>query len=301
MLNFMSIIVCTHNRCHNLDAVLHSLLKQEGLSHLEHEIIVVDNNSTDQTKEIVEKQSKISNGKIKYIFESARGLSNARNRGICEAKGDIIAFTDDDCLPSLHWLSEIHREFIQNEDAMGILGNACWEDGRPMYREKDLLRGNGLNMSFRRKLFNDIGLFDVYLGAGAFGHSADDVEFIYRASRHGKKIVICDHITIVHKHRINKEEELRILYRDSIGHTVFLLKYVLRAADVDSLKKICWGLEYNLKNYFEARKANNIERAQEKKIRLKGSIVGLLKGLQVWLILLPLHHLIQNKNRTSTL
>ena len=291
----LSVIVITKNEAHNIVDCLESVKWAD-------EIIIVDNNSRDETKATVEKYAQKSQDRLKYIFEGRQGLCYARNRGIMNATGEIIVFTDDDCLAPLDWLIKIYDEFNRSLDVSGILGNAVWEDGQPMYSENNILRGNGLNMSFRRELFREVGMFDVYLGSGSLGCSADDVEFIYRAAyRHKKNIVLREHIVITHKHRISKEEELRIYFRDSQGHMVFYLKYVLRTFDVESFKKIFRIFRFNIKSYLKAKKENNAERLKERALRLKGSLLGFGKGLKIWLFISPWQFLRGDPMRVSAL
>ena len=99
-----SIIVCTYNRADSLKETLHALQRQELLTILhEWEVIVVDNNSNDHTRQVVEDiQRRWSI--LRYEFEESQGLSFARNHGIACAKGEIILFTDDDVLPEPTWL-----------------------------------------------------------------------------------------------------------------------------------------------------------------------------------------------------
>ena len=79
--------------------------------HEKWEIVVVDNNSTDATRQVVERFTGASPLEIRYAFEAAQGLSHARNAGIKEAKGEILAFTDDDFRVDSRWLVELSACF----------------------------------------------------------------------------------------------------------------------------------------------------------------------------------------------
>jgi len=238
--DFISVIICTYNRCESLKDTLDSLLVQECDGSFDYEVIVVDNNSKDSTKEVVESYRPKFRGKLRYAFESNQGLSYARNRGIREAKGEIIAFTDDDCSPKREWLSKIKDIFQEDKQLDAILGEAVWEDGSPMYKNDSVLRGNGLNMVFRKDLFEDIGYFDINLGSGSVGCSADDLEFVYRARKNNRNIQPIEDIIVVHKHRANEREKLRMAYRDCKGYIICWLKYVIKEKDKFALKKIYW-------------------------------------------------------------
>src|SRR3989344_835324 len=99
----ISVIICTYNGEKTILKCLESLNKQIFPKN-KVEIIVIDNNSSDNTKGIVFNFIKKSKFKIRYIFEPELGLSKARNRGIKEAKGNIVAFIDDDILLANNWL-----------------------------------------------------------------------------------------------------------------------------------------------------------------------------------------------------
>ena len=116
----MSIIVCTYNRCESLRDTM-TALKQQRLGPGDAvELLIVDNNSNDETKEVIDDLSKEFSFPVRYIFEPAQGLSFARNRGVKEAKGEFIAFTDDDVIPSENWISNLRAAFMQYDaDCIG--------------------------------------------------------------------------------------------------------------------------------------------------------------------------------------
>jgi len=116
----ISIVISTYNRCKILEEMLESLLQLDNSDNYIWEVIVVDNNSSDQTKDVVEHYIKKFNGKLKYTFEPQQGLNYARNRGLKEAQGDIITFTDDDVEVHHDWLENIWVCFSQQDcDAVG--------------------------------------------------------------------------------------------------------------------------------------------------------------------------------------
>lgn len=95
-----SVIVCTRNRSASVKETLDALSR---LDASDYEVLVVDN-SSDSEKALTEKFTAAAGGK--YIYEPRRGLNVARNTGIANATGDILAFTDDDCLPEKNWLRQ---------------------------------------------------------------------------------------------------------------------------------------------------------------------------------------------------
>lgn len=179
----VSAIICTHNRERYLGLAIDSLLQQD---FPEFEIIVVDNASTDQTREVVETRQ--GDTRVKYVYEAVTGLSVARNTGAKVAQSEILAYLDDDAIASPVWLSNLYEAYKANEK-LAIAGGKVtllWTDGitAPVWLS-DGLAGNlgaydlgdsmvyitqpgltprGLNYSIRRAFLEQIGGFDPNLG-----------------------------------------------------------------------------------------------------------------------------------------
>ncbi|HBR15688.1 MAG TPA: hypothetical protein DD723_09175 [Candidatus Omnitrophica bacterium] len=115
MKNFITVIIATYNRCRDLQNTLESLLRQEINDEFDHEVIVVDNNSNDATKEVVQSFMDKFSGKLKYLVESKQGRSFALNSGLKVAKGSVLAMTDDDCLLDKAWLKNIDKNFKEKD------------------------------------------------------------------------------------------------------------------------------------------------------------------------------------------
>jgi glycosyltransferase involved in cell wall biosynthesis len=99
----ISAIICTHNRDAYLGAAIDSLLAQSFAG--EFEVIVVDNASTDRTREVV--NDRLPHPRLHYIYEPVIGLSVARNTGATTARSPILAYLDDDAVASSAWLSDL--------------------------------------------------------------------------------------------------------------------------------------------------------------------------------------------------
>lgn len=112
----ISVIIITRNRAESLNETLISLTKQ---SRQPDEVIVVDNDSKDNTREVALNFSDRLN--IKCIYEAIRGIPHARNAGIRNATGDIIASIDDDCVADENWLKHIEIPFIRDPN-IGVVG-----------------------------------------------------------------------------------------------------------------------------------------------------------------------------------
>ena len=182
----LSLIVATFNRSEQLLTTLLSVAQQSHTAE-EWECIVVDNNSKDNTRAVVEKFiSEHSTLNIRYKFVEEQGLSFARNGGIREAKGDIVAFIDDDERIMADFVSAYISLFDLHPDAMSAGGEiiAEYPTGRPRWMSryaeepianpmsfgshirlfpKGRIPGGG-NMAVRRKALDIVGLFDTSLG-----------------------------------------------------------------------------------------------------------------------------------------
>ena len=130
----ISAVITTYNRADLLATALEALLHQKA-EGLRYEIVVVDNNSTDNTRTTVE--NFIANGhtNLRYVFEPKQGISHGRNAGIAAAQGEIIAFTDDDVFTAENWLTTIRDAFAANPGAGYIGGKILpqWTEPPPSW------------------------------------------------------------------------------------------------------------------------------------------------------------------------
>ncbi len=176
----ISCIICTYNRVDLLRRALDSVINQT-LSERMYEIIVVDNNSEDNTKQIAKSYSKTHNN-IRYVLERAQGLSHARNRGANEAIGQYIIYLDDDAKADRDWL-RIAIECFENKAISPIaIGGPIlpfYADPKPnWFKDEYEIRSwgksarllspgesfSGSNMAFRKEILMHFGGFDSKLG-----------------------------------------------------------------------------------------------------------------------------------------
>ncbi|MBM2832865.1 MAG: glycosyl transferase family 2 [Candidatus Brocadiaceae bacterium] len=137
----ISVVICTHNRAGYLLKAIQSLICQR-LSKDKYEIIIVDNCSTDSTREVTEQL--INNGNIRYLYEPALGLSFARNTGWRNANGNYVAYLDDDAVACPIWLEKIIEVFETVSPRPGCVGGRVepiWESSRPAWLSDWLLHG----------------------------------------------------------------------------------------------------------------------------------------------------------------
>jgi glycosyltransferase involved in cell wall biosynthesis len=170
----ITVIVCAHNEERFLPGCLHSLLAQ---TRLPDEILVVNNASADRTGEVAR-----AIAGVRVIDEPRKGLVVARERGRCEARGQILVYLDADCRAPLQWLERIESRFNRRPDLLALSGNYRFYDwdrwGRLLLRAYDYSLGiathvlvkhllrigvvfYGGNFAVRREALVDIGGFDT--------------------------------------------------------------------------------------------------------------------------------------------
>jgi glycosyltransferase involved in cell wall biosynthesis len=103
----ITVILCTYNRCQSLTKALESLAKSVVPDTTQWEGLVVDNNSSDKTRGVIEEFCRRFPGRFRYLFEPKQGKSNALNLGIREARGEVLAFMDDDVTVETNWLHSL--------------------------------------------------------------------------------------------------------------------------------------------------------------------------------------------------
>lgn len=130
----VSVCICTYNRCQTLRSALESVLAQQA-DGVSFEVIVVDNNSTDETKQVVDSFLHRGQSNLRYSFEGRQGLSHARNAGIAVARSPVVAFTDDDIRVAPDWVSTIKRAFDEHPEAAWVGGRVlpCWPSPPPRW------------------------------------------------------------------------------------------------------------------------------------------------------------------------
>lgn len=111
----ITVILCTYNRCRSLAKALESLACQRLPANVEWDVLVVDNNSHDETRVVVQDFAARYRERFRYLFEPRPGKSYALNAGIHEAGGDILAFIDDDVCASATWLHDLTSTLISGE------------------------------------------------------------------------------------------------------------------------------------------------------------------------------------------
>lgn len=215
----ISAIICTYNIPDIFYSALESLINQ-NISKKEYEIIIVDHNLNNQIPLPIQEIINQNDCGIRYIAESKKGLSAARNTGIKHSKADIIAFIDDDAVADSGWLSAILEIYEKEPHAWAVGGEVkpIWGADPPDWFDDSMLRslsivdwGNearpliwperviGTNFSFRREVFEKIGQFDPELGRkGSLLLGNEDTEIQERIHEIGKYVYYTPDAIVFH-------------------------------------------------------------------------------------------------------
>jgi glycosyltransferase involved in cell wall biosynthesis len=242
----ISVVMTTHNRCSLLPEALKSLLVQEA-DGLQYEVIIVDNNSTDQTRQVIESFVKSGHSNLRYVFEPQQGISYGRNAGIANARAPIIAFTDDDVRVAPNWLGNIKKAFDDHSEVDFVGGKILphWPHEPPSWLTRDhwwplalldsgddafyVNAGNPMvlptaNASFRRDVFSRFGLFSPEFS------SREDHELILRLWREGRQGLYQPAIIVtadVQPARMTKSYHLRWNYRTGRFNSMMRLNEIM--------------------------------------------------------------------------
>lgn len=224
-----SIVVVTRNRAVSLTRALQAL---QTLDYSNYEIIVVDNDSTDNTAEIAAQFS------TRHIFcPSKRGISYCRQQGVEAARGEIVAFCDDDCIPSSEWLKHLVRR-LMNEEDLGLVGgkviNVGFSGGR-RFKGRTKLGRNGMlsfatkpeeteffgnmNLAFRKQVIQSIGGYDPFFNV------MEEIDLATRMRQNGYRVDYEPAAVLEHHNRGLFFKKRHLFFGPQLVRLYFCLKH----------------------------------------------------------------------------
>lgn len=244
----VSVVIATRERIEALDRCLQSVLK---LEYPDFEVIVVDNAPlSDATEKFV--ASKYGE-RVRYVREDRKGLAAAHNGALGVARGEILAFTDDDVLVDPHWLAELAVPFSESPGVAcvtGLIVPAELETESQLMLEThgrfskgfatrsfDLganrpadalfpyaagILGSGANMAFDAAYLRKIGGFNPALGTGTLAMGGDDLAAFFRVIRDGHALVYRPDALVWHHHRRDRASVRRQAYGYGVGFGAYL-------------------------------------------------------------------------------
>ncbi|RJT94882.1 glycosyltransferase family 2 protein [Arthrobacter frigidicola] len=250
----ITVVVCTRDRAPMLRPALRAIL---ALNYPNFDVIVVDNAATtDETREMVRRE--FESPRLHLVSEPVPGLSHARNTGLRHARGDIVAFTDDDVVVDKQWLWEIAEGFERSPRPACVTGlvasgearspTQAYFENRVSWSKNVVPKvfslaeppeelptfpfcignfGTGANFALDRLRAVALGGFDTALGAGTRTRGGEDVDMFTRVIFRGYSLVVQPSAIVWHRHR-DGLEDLRAQARGyGIGLGAWITKIAL--------------------------------------------------------------------------
>jgi O-antigen biosynthesis protein len=297
------VVVATRDRSASLSRCLDSLLV---LDHPDYEVMVVDNApTTSSTQRLIAARYP---REVRYVLEARPGLAAAHNRGVAEARGGIVAFTDDDVIADRRWLVELATAFEWAADIGCVTGMICaaeletpaqvWSEARwgfgkgstpRVFRMSDRRRlgslfpfaagrfGSGANMAFRTEVLRELGGFDPALGTGTPSRGGDDLAAFFGVVDAGYALAYAPGAIVHHWHRRDYVSLRRQAYGYGAGLTAYLTKTV--ADDPRRLVGLAAGAPAGLVHLLSPRSAKNATTPPDYPGELRRSeLLGMLGG-----------------------
>jgi glycosyltransferase involved in cell wall biosynthesis len=235
----VSVLICTRDRSALLEDCLDSVL---ACSPAPAEVVVVDQ-SEDQATQVAVGRRQGGAVPVRYARGIGRGLSRARNQGIAECAGSVVAFTDDDCLVGTGWVESLAGPILAGR-AEAVVGRTLPEraaaglqetssvyapEGRPVFsrRTHPWRVGGGGNIAAGRDVLKRTGPYDERFGPGARLESAEDMDMIHRLLRAGERIVYAPDAVIRHRSWRSAPQNRRLSRAYGIGAGGYFAKYLL--------------------------------------------------------------------------
>ncbi|HZH21042.1 MAG TPA: glycosyltransferase [Geodermatophilus sp.] len=253
----VTVVVCTRDRG---EALRDCLERLAALTHPHLDLVVVDNAPSDDTTRRVVQAVAARDPRFRHVVEPRPGLSRARNRGLAEARGTVIAYTDDDVAVDPRWVQGLMRGFARRPDVACVTGlvatagidtseeayfdarAASWStrfeaelydmagDARDdvLYPYSAGVFGTGANVAFDTAALRELGGFDEALGAGAPTRGGEDLDVFVRVLRAGWALAYEPSAVVWHHHRADPAALLRQLYGYGTGLAAYLTKCLLQ-------------------------------------------------------------------------
>lgn len=231
------------------DTLGDAIISIRGQSHTDWELVVVGQGEEGTLRAAVA-DAAAGDPRIRYVHLDRFGLSAARNRGISEAEGDVIAFMDDDCEAADDWLIEIATAFDRHPEVGVVAGSlvkppagaerfktcpemipleVLYDPVATGYESPEGFGVAGANLAVRRRVADRVGRFDELLGAGARFAAAEDTDYILRAESLGACLYSTPAAVMHHTHgyRYGLRAAYRLLRNYAVGNGALAGKLTL--------------------------------------------------------------------------
>ncbi|MGH7885329.1 MAG: glycosyltransferase [Thermodesulfobacteriota bacterium] len=236
----ISIVICTKNRSEKLSRCLDVINNLES-QNLNVELVIVDNNSSDNTQQIIINFSQKSRFALKSVIEKNKGSGYSRNKGILNSKGKIIVMVDDDCYLEKNYLQITSSQFKDSRvgfvagrillyDETDSRMTTLYDENKKEFNELQLIQPGrilGANLCFRKDALFSVNCFDTMLGTGT-KFAAEDIDCAYRILSKGWKGLYEPELIVYHHHgRKNPVDTEKLVIFYDRGTGVYFLKCFL--------------------------------------------------------------------------
>lgn len=210
----LSVVIPTYNRGESLTRCLRALSPEV-------EVVVVDDGSSDETPHV---PARVGHPRLRYIRQGNAGPASARNLGARVARGDILAFTDDDCVPSPGWTQALAVRLADEPDEVGGVGGRVLPVRRGLISRYStfhrILEPPGslsylvtANCAYRREAFEAVGGFDEAIRKPG----GEDPDLAFRVRAKGYRLAFEPSAVVHHDYRENPLDFARTFYRYGRG------------------------------------------------------------------------------------
>jgi glycosyltransferase involved in cell wall biosynthesis len=256
----ITVCICTRNRGASIVGTLGSVA---SCAHGDFDVVVVDQSETDETERAV--RAAMDAGCLTYIHSRTKGAAVARNAALANACGEVVAFTDDDCIVPPEWLGRIAWYFQHCPSVEQLCGEVraaphLSTDGFiPAYSVRTRKRiaspwlkwregGIGANLAFRRAALDAAGPFDELLGPGGELFNCEDGDMTYRVLRAGYSVLNVPDVYVIHNGMRTWQDGQVLLRRTGFAVGAAYMKHA-RLGDIAILptlliewsRTISWG------------------------------------------------------------
>ena len=299
----MTVAVCTRDRPEDLARCLEAIGRQDYPAL---DVLVVDNApSSDATERLVRERFP----KVRYVREPRPGLDWARNRAILEARGEVVAYTDDDVVVDGGWARALGTLFGENAGVMAATGLVLPLElesepqllfelyggfGRGFERQfygVDVPGGQlttpqhggsgkfgtGANMAFRRRLFDQIGFFDPALDVGTVTNGGGDLEMFFRVLKGGYVLAYEPRALVRHRHRPDYPRLHAQLANNGVGFYAYLARTFL-AYPEERAAALCLGIWWFFRWSVRRLAGSFLGRSKLPRDLILAELIGSLRG-----------------------
>ncbi len=303
---FVTVVVATRSRGDSVVRTVRTILANDYPAF---ELRIVDQSDDDRTETSL--QQYLPDARVHYVRVDTKGLSSARNTGVADAQGELIAITDDDCEVPANWLRELVAAFAADSRIGIVFGNVVpgSHNGAagfiPAYvragpflacriSEKHEVDGVGACMGLQRRVWKALGGFDQMLGVGAPLQSNSEGDLVIRALQSGYFVYETPAVQVIHQGFRTWPEGLILIGRYWYGTGAMYAKYfkIAPRSSTRLLLSLAWRWAFG-----QSRVASSLGAHTHKALRLISFVRGFAAGIATPIDRTTGHYVVRKSSR----